>query len=105
MSKMFQLDISPFNFSFPYDISIFSETLQVVFSLLSQILGLENDKSITEVMVGTIYLVSQFVKKFNLSFDQYLVERISYQLEHFHSNGKTFSYETLLMLMIITDNW
>ena len=104
MSQMFQLDIIPSNFSFPYDISLFNETLQVVFSLLSQILGLENDKSVTEVMVGTIYLVSQYVKEFNLRFDQYLVERISYQLEHFHSDGKTSSYKTLLMLMVITEN-
>ena len=35
ISKMFRLDISPSNFSIPYDISMFNETLQVVFSLLS----------------------------------------------------------------------
>ena len=104
MSKMFQLDMSPSNVSFPYDISLFSETIQDVLSLLSQILGLENDKSVTEVMVGTVCLISQSVKEFTLNFDQYLVDKISYQLEHFHSDGKTFNCQTLLMLMIITDN-
>ena len=54
MPKMFRSDIGPSNFTFPYDISLFSETIQVVLSLLSQILGLENDKSVSEVMVGTV---------------------------------------------------
>ena len=55
-------------------------------------------------MVGTVCLVNQPIKEFNLNFDQYLVEKISYQLEHFHFDGKTFSYQTLLMLMVITEN-
>lgn len=101
MSKMFKPDISPSNYSFPYDISLFSETLQAFFSLLSQNLGLEDDKTVTKIMVGIVSLVSQSAKEFNLSFDQYLVERIAYQLEHFQSDGKTFNYQTLLMLMII----
>ena len=42
--------------------------------------------------------------EFSLSFDQYLVENISYQLEHFNSDGKVFNYQTLLMLMVITEN-
>jgi hypothetical protein len=83
MSKMFKPDISPSNYSFPYDISLFSETLQAVFSLLSQILGLEDDRIVTEIMVDIVCLVSQSAKEFNLNFDQYLVEIIAYQLEHF----------------------
>ena len=67
MSKMFIPDISPSNVSLPYHISLFSETLQVVFSLLSQILGLEDDKSITEIMVGTVCLVIQSTKEFLLA--------------------------------------
>ena len=55
-------------------------------------------------MVGTVSLVSQSIKQFSLSFDQYLVEKISYQLEHFNSDGKVFNYQTLLMLMVITEN-
>ena len=99
---MFKPDISPSKSSFPYDISLFNQTLQAVFSLLSQILGLQDDKLVTEIMVGTMYLVSQSTKEFNLSFDQYLVDKISYQLEHFNSDGKVFNYQTLLMLIVIT---
>ena len=69
MSKMFKPEISPSKHSFPYDISLFTETLQAVFSLLSQILGLEDDKIVTEIMVGIVCLVSQSAKEFNLSFD------------------------------------
>ena len=69
MSKMLKPDISPSNYSFPYDISMFFETLLAVLSLLSQILGLEDDKIVTEIMVGIVCLVSQSAKDFNLSFD------------------------------------
>ena len=92
MYKMFKPEISPSNHSFPYDISLFTETLQAIFSLLSQILGLEDDKTITEIMVGNVCPISQSAKEFNINFDQYLVEIISYQLGHFHSDGKTFNY-------------
>ena len=78
MFKMFRPNISPSNYTFPYAISLFIETIQVVFFLLSQILGLENDKFVTKVMVGTVFLVSQSIKEFSLSFDQYLVNKISY---------------------------
>ena len=54
MSKMFKPDISPSNYAFPYDSSLFSEDLQAVFSILSQILGLEDDKTVTEIMVGIV---------------------------------------------------
>ena len=64
MSKMFIPDVSPSNFTSPYDISLFIETIQVVFALISQILVLSNDKLVTEVMLGTICLVSQSTKDF-----------------------------------------
>jgi len=104
ISKMFKQDISPSAHAFPYVSSLFFEPLQVVFSILRQILGLEDDKIVTEIMVGIVCLVSQSSKEVSLSFDQYLAERISYQLEHFQSYGKVFNYQTLLVLMIITEN-
>ena len=69
MSKMFKSDVSPSNHAFPYDSSLFSEPLQAVFSILSQILGLEDDRKVTEIMVGIVCLVSQSAKEINLSFD------------------------------------
>ena len=104
MSKMFKPDVSASNHAFPYDSSLFSEPLQPAFSILSQILGLEDDSKVTEIMVGVICLVSQSSKEINLSFNQYLAEKIAYQLGHFQSDGKVFNYQTLLMLMIITEN-
>ena len=104
MSKMFKSKISPSNHAFPYDSSLFSEPLQEVSSILSQILGLEDDRKVTEIMVGIVFLVSQSSKEVNLSFDQYLAEKIAYQLEQFQSDGKVFNYQTLLMLMIIIEN-
>ena len=73
-------------------------------TLLSQILGLDNYEFVTEVMVGTVYLVNQSTKEFTLNFDQFLVNKISYQLEHFHFEGKVFNYQTLLLLIVITEN-
>jgi len=72
MSKMFKLEISPSNYAFPYDSSLFFEALQAVFSMLSQILGLEDDKTVTEIMVSIVCLVSQSAKEISLIFDQYL---------------------------------
>ena len=83
MSKMFKPDVSPSSHAFPYDNSLFSEPLQATFSILSQILGLEDDSKVTEIMVGVICMVSQSFKEINLSFDQYLAEKIAYQLGHF----------------------
>jgi len=78
MSKMFKPGVRPSNHAFPYDSSLFFEPLQAVFSILSQILGLEDDRKVTEIMVGIVCLVIQSTKEINLSFDQYLAEKISY---------------------------
>ena len=61
---MFRMDVSPSNFTFSYDITLFIEPIQVIFSLLSQIIGLDSDRYIIEVMVGTVCLVSQSRKEF-----------------------------------------
>lgn len=58
MMKMFRLDASPSKHAFPYDRSLFSEPLQAAFSILIQILELEDDSKVTEIMVGVICLVS-----------------------------------------------
>ena len=101
---MLRPDASPSQHAFPYDRSLFSEPLQGVFSILSQILRLEDDSKVTEIMVGIICLISQASKEVNLQFDQYLADKIAYQLGHFQSGGKVFRYQTLLMLMVITEN-
>ena len=96
MSKMFRPNISPSNYTFPYDISLFIETIQAMFPLLNQIIGLDSDQFVTEVMLGIVYLVSQSTKQFTLNFDQFMVKRISYQLEHFHYEGKGFQLPNIV---------
>ena len=51
MAKMFRPEASPSQHAFPYGRSLFSEPLQAAFSILSQILGLEDNSKVTEIMV------------------------------------------------------
>ena len=74
------------------------------FSLMSQILGLYSDKLVIEVMVGTLFLVSQSKEQLCFNYDEFLVERINSQLDNFHNSGKVFRYQTLLMLIVINSN-
>lgn len=63
--------------SFPYDVNIFQDEVQVVFSVLSQILGLDNDKLVIEVMLGFLMSLSQSeLESKCLNFDKFLVEII-----------------------------
>ena len=71
---------------------------------MSKILGPDNDQLVTEVMVGTLYLVSQSKEKHFSKYDEFLVERITSQLDNFHNFGKIFRYQTLLMLIVINSN-
>ena len=59
MIKLLKLGVTETQDMFPYDLSSFLDLIQAMFSLLSQILGLDNDQTMTKVMVGTLYLVSQ----------------------------------------------
>lgn len=58
MAKLLKSDVNHTEATFPYDLSSFTEPIQAIFSLLSQILGLDSDQSVTEVMIGTLYLSS-----------------------------------------------
>ena len=89
---------------FPYNLSSFLDLIQAIFSLLSQILGLDSDQSVTEVMVGTLYLVSQSNEHRTFRYEEFPVERITCQLENFNNSSKVFRYQTLLMLIVINNN-
>ena len=89
---------------FPYDLSSFIDPIQAIFSLLSQVLGSDSDQLVTKVMVGTLILVSQFTKPRVFRYEQFLVERITCQLENFKNSGKVFQYQTLLILIVINNN-
>ena len=57
MLKLFKPYDNTTHATFPYDLSLFIEPIQAIFSLMSQILGPYIDQLVTEVMVRTIYLV------------------------------------------------
>ena len=59
MMKLLKPSVIETQNMFPYDISSFLDPVQAIFSLLSQILGLDSDQSVIEVMVGTLYQVNQ----------------------------------------------
>ena len=104
MAKLLKLEINQTHATFPYDISSFSELIQAIFSLLIQILGLKSVQFVTEVMIGTLYLVSQSKEQKIIKYDEFLIERINFQLENFHNSRKIFRYQTLLMFIVINNN-
>ena len=89
---------------FPYDLSSFLDHIQAIFSLLSQVLGSDSDQLVTEIMVGTLILVSQFTEPRVFRYEQFLVERITSQLENFNNSSKVFRFQTLLILIVINNN-
>lgn len=52
-------DVSIGGFTFPCENSIFQDPLQSLFSLMSRVLDLDDDRMISEVMVGCLLKVSQ----------------------------------------------
>ena len=106
MDKLLKSYVNQTQAMFPYEISSFTELIQAIFSLLSRILGLDSDQSVTEVMIGTrtLHLVSQSKKQNGFRYEEFLVERITFQLENFHNSSKIFIYQTLLMLIVINNN-
>ena len=104
MSKILKPGVIETQDMFPYDLSSFLDPIQAIFSLLSQILGSDSDQLVTKVMVGTLYLVSQSQEPRILRYEEFLVNRITSQLENFNNSGKIFKYHTLLILIIINNN-
>ena len=71
---------------------------------MSQILGLESDKNVTEVMIGILCLCSQSSSECSFDFVEFLAARMLYQLKNFQSSGSLFRYPTLKMLLLINEN-
>ena len=65
---------------FPYNVSIFKDEVQLVMSMISQVLGLDDDKHVSEVILGFWLSIgstdheSNLVPSFNL--DEFWVELI-----------------------------
>ena len=104
MSKILKPGVIEMQDIFPYDLSYFLDPIQAIFSLLSQILGSDSDQLVTEVMVGTLYLVSQSQEPRIFRYEEFLVDIITSQLDNFNNSGKIFRYHTLLILIVINNN-
>ena len=95
MSNLLKPDHVSEKLSFPYDLQVFKDCVKPFFALLSQVLGLDNDKKVQEVMVSLMYSLSQFVStNQDINFDEFLAESIHSQLMNFHTE-KAFRYQTL----------
>ena len=81
---------------FPYNLSSFLDPIQAIFSLLIQILGSDSDQLVTEVMVGTLILVIQFIEQRIFRYEQFLVKRITSQLDNFSNSGKFWKLKWIL---------
>ena len=91
--------------SFRYDLQVFKDCVKPFFALLSQVLGLDNDKQVQEVMVSVVYSLTQFEStNQDINFDEFLTESIHSQLMNFHTK-RNFRYQTLLLQIIVQQNW
>ena len=104
MSKILKPGVIETQDMSPYDLSSLLDPIQTIFLLLSQILGSNSDQLVTEVMVGTLILVSQFTEPRVFGYKKILVERITSQLENFNNLDKVFRYQTLLILIVTNNN-
>ena len=105
MSSLLKPDHVLEELSFPYDLQVFQDCVKPFFALLSQILGLDNEKHVQEVLVNLVYKVSQYEStNQDIIFDEFLDESIHSWLMNFHMD-RYFIYQTLLLLIIVHQNW
>lgn len=104
LSKMLSPEVDQTPSQFLIESTLFVKPIQALFSLMSQILGLESDKNVTEVMIGILCLCSHSSSERSSDFEEFLVARMLYQLENFWSSGNLFRYPTLMMLLLINEN-
>jgi hypothetical protein len=79
--------------------------VQWVCSLLSQVLGLDNEKYVLKVMLSffLFFFMSEYGLSVRINFDQFIVENIHKQLENF-SSLRNFRYYTYLLKIFIETN-
>jgi hypothetical protein len=105
LRMIIKLDQFPQSLSFPLSIDIMVSEVQCVFSLLSQVLGLNSDRFIVEVMLGFLlkFFQSESGQVVCINFDEFLADTIHKQLVNFHSL-RHFRYCTYLMKIFLTSN-
>jgi hypothetical protein len=105
LRMIIKLNQFPQSLYFPLIIDIMVSEVQCVFSLLSQVLGFNNDRFVVEVMLG--FLIKLFQSNSGqfvcINFDEFLVDTIHKQLVNFHCL-RHFRYCTSLMNIFLTNN-
>jgi hypothetical protein len=91
--------------SLPASVSIMIIEVQWACSLLSQILGLDNDKFVVEVMLGFLltFFMSESGQSVCVSFDKFIADNMHQQLVNFNSL-RHFRYYTHLLRMFLESN-
>ena len=74
-------------------------------SILSQILGLDNDKFVVEVMLGFLltFFQSESSQSVSISFEEFIADNMHKQLVNFNSL-RHFRYHTHLLRMFLKTN-
>jgi hypothetical protein len=87
------------------NVSIIVIDVQRVYSLLSQMLGLDNDKYLVEVMLGFLltFFQSEFGLSIRISFDEFIADNIHKQIVNFRSL-RHFRYYTYLLKIFLETN-
>jgi hypothetical protein len=89
--------------SLPANLSVMIVEVQWACSLLSQILGLDNDKFVVEVMLGILLIFFLSGQSVRVSFDEFIAENIHQQLVNF-SSLRHFRYYSHLLRMFLGSN-
>jgi hypothetical protein len=89
--------------SLPASVSIMVIEVQWDCSLLSQILGLDNDKFVVEVMLGFLLILFMSESGQSVSFDIFISDNMHQQLVNFNSL-RHFRYYTHLLRMFLESN-
>jgi hypothetical protein len=91
--------------SLPSNVSVMVIEVQWACSLLSQILGLDNDKFMVEVMLGFLltFFMSESGESVCVNFDKFIADNMHQQLVNFNSL-RHFRYYTHLLRMLLESN-
>ena len=101
------------HYTYPIDVEEFNEETQCITTLLSQFLGMDTDKYVTESMMILLFTLStcpvnsedpiQSIQVSFLKFDEFLVENFHSQLVDF-PNTRTFRFRSYLLRMFLSFN-
>ena len=91
---------------FPYQVHIFKDEVQLVVSLVCQVLGLDDDCHVSEVILGFLLKMGSIIPESEshlvhvFSLDEYLAEAIHIQLAEF-SKVMFFKFQSYLLNMLL----